>query len=594
MFPILSNRSRCSSVSTTSSQHPGASSRHARLLRQFNEDIFKRHVLTDVDLVVEGKVFKCHRAVLVCFSPALKRKLLGPDGKPITKKVLESRNDIRTYFYIYAIAKKMDVQENWLRALKLLTHRFEEAICAPEFLQLDVNCVMELLSAQSIGARSEVLVFLAALNWLNHDYENRQDYAVKVMECVRFSSMTMDEIVACYHPPFLPQLLDKPEIVMHLFRATCYITAKFLGQQAWFKHFGRQKRNLAFENLPMELWHQKGPPTISNMDFALHWKKSMEFELPPNRLDIVQLDNSGNHFPNGYNADMERTKLEQGYGTHQKDSFPQGSNEFQYFGTLQQKHHSPSKSPDRNSKTHCYSTTNLTVAVKKVFQECARTPANEASVTEVVKKVLKEINSDEKKGKHADDKVLDAYSKAEYLEAKKEMTDSCSRPSHQSLPFKAQSSFNDTEKRKFHDKKSPDTRKAIRSFLRDGKEHMAPSLSSEKKRPYKDKKNSFGYPNQEAEPFELPRTNKIPSGEFKEPSMDSNTTACTNEEHDQFTEVRKITHISPKHHHDETANKFLSPKLPKRKAKLFEISERLPGKATFTTGSSVDIQEEVS
>ncbi|GFV57654.1 BTB domain-containing protein [Trichonephila clavipes] len=75
-------------MSTTSSQLPGPSSRHARLLRQFNEDIFKRHVLTDVELVVEGKLFKCHRALLVCFSPALKRKLLGSDGKPITKKTM--------------------------------------------------------------------------------------------------------------------------------------------------------------------------------------------------------------------------------------------------------------------------------------------------------------------------------------------------------------------------------------------------------------------------------------------------------------------------------------------------------------------------
>ncbi|GBN49522.1 hypothetical protein AVEN_236298-1 [Araneus ventricosus] len=114
----------------------------------------------------------------------------------------------------------MDAQRNWLRALRLLTHRFEESICDPQFLYLDLNCVMELLSAQSIGARSEVLVFLAALNWLSHDYARRQDHAVKVMGCVRFSSMTMDEIVACYHPPFLPQLLEVPEVVTMLFKAT--------------------------------------------------------------------------------------------------------------------------------------------------------------------------------------------------------------------------------------------------------------------------------------------------------------------------------------------------------------------------------------
>ncbi|GBN94716.1 hypothetical protein AVEN_126232-1 [Araneus ventricosus] len=84
---MLPSRSGCSSTTTSPDHGIGTSGRHARLLRQFNEDIFKRHVLTDVEVVVGGKVFKSHRAVLVCFSPALKRKLLTADGKPIARRV---------------------------------------------------------------------------------------------------------------------------------------------------------------------------------------------------------------------------------------------------------------------------------------------------------------------------------------------------------------------------------------------------------------------------------------------------------------------------------------------------------------------------
>lgn len=71
-----------SCATTTASQR-----RHTQVLMEFNQEMFKRNVLTDVECVVEGQVFRAHRALLVCFSPYLKRKLLTEDGKPIAKKV---------------------------------------------------------------------------------------------------------------------------------------------------------------------------------------------------------------------------------------------------------------------------------------------------------------------------------------------------------------------------------------------------------------------------------------------------------------------------------------------------------------------------
>ncbi|GIY38410.1 uncharacterized protein CDAR_367631 [Caerostris darwini] len=407
--PMSSNRSGCSSEVTSSrSQIPAASSRHARLLRQFNEDIFKRHVLTDVEVVVEDQVFKSHRAVLICFSPSLKRKLISEDGKPIARRVcvpricskdfevllhymytgdlnvncnnfyevykaasilemqdviddclqlLEPSNDIKVYFYVYAVSKKMDTRTSCQRALKLLTHRFEEAICDFEFLHLDVNSVVELLSAQSIGARSEVLVFLAALRWLNFEYGWRQEHAVRVMECVRFSTMSMDEIIACYHPPYLAQLLNNSEIVMLLFRATCYITAKFLGKEAWFRRFGCTKRKLAFENLPMELWHPKDA-VISNMDFALNWQKSIS---QCGHLDSpVQVKNADSTL---FKSSMKTSN------SHRLES------------------------PHVSERRRYNSETSLSEAVQKIVQQCTQGNGDEVNVKDVVRKVVDEINT---------------------------------------------------------------------------------------------------------------------------------------------------------------------------------------------------------
>ncbi|XP_035208275.1 kelch repeat and BTB domain-containing protein 2-like [Stegodyphus dumicola] len=324
------NKSSTSLPTISSSMRQGASNKHAQMLKQFNEDIFKRNVLTDVEVFVKGKVFRSHRSLLICFSPYLRQKLISSEGRPITNKVeiplidsnefdvllrymytgnlhidcniflrvyqaasllemqdvmqeclqlLESENDMQTYFYVYMISKQMGIHSNWLRAFRLITHRFEECVFATEFMLLKVEYAIEILSAQTIGARSEVIVFLAGLNWLNYDYTSRCTYAVKIMECVRFSSMTMEEIVACYHPPFLPQVVEIPEIVELLFRANCYITAKALGQESWFKQYSNPKRMLAFENLSMELWHQKSPSSTPNLSVYCEEMNNMEDSL---------------------------------------------------------------------------------------------------------------------------------------------------------------------------------------------------------------------------------------------------------------------------------------------------------------------------
>lgn len=69
---------------------------------------------------------------------------------------------------------------------------------------------------------SETVVFLAALNWLDQDYGSRHIHVVPVMECVRFSCMSMEEIVACFHPPLLYHVVQIPEVLSMLFKGTWY------------------------------------------------------------------------------------------------------------------------------------------------------------------------------------------------------------------------------------------------------------------------------------------------------------------------------------------------------------------------------------
>ncbi|XP_071035831.1 uncharacterized protein [Parasteatoda tepidariorum] len=293
------------SISTESNiSHSMTKSRHALLLKKFNETIFERNFLTDVVLEVGDHVYKAHKLVLSCFSHYLKRLLDSEGREPyrlvipkvgreeieillqymytgklnltcenffevykaaamlemveVTQEciqLLEPKGDIKSCFYSFIAAKKLQNDTAYLKARKHLAHRFEETITSPEFLNFDVNSILELISSQTIGTRSEMIIFLSALHWLNNDYTQRSKYVVEVMRRVRFSCMSMNEIIACYHPPILPQILEIPEIVLLLYRATCYITAKFLGQENLFRQYEVRKRNFLFEELPMDIWH---------------------------------------------------------------------------------------------------------------------------------------------------------------------------------------------------------------------------------------------------------------------------------------------------------------------------------------------------
>lgn len=67
--------------------------------------------------------------------------------------MIDGRDEVRTYFYTYILSKQLGVPQNWQKALKLITHRFEETVLSKEFIRLDVNYVLEILSVQTIGAR---------------------------------------------------------------------------------------------------------------------------------------------------------------------------------------------------------------------------------------------------------------------------------------------------------------------------------------------------------------------------------------------------------------------------------------------------------
>ncbi|KAL1470299.1 hypothetical protein MTO96_024365 [Rhipicephalus appendiculatus] len=145
--------------------------------------------------------------------------------------------------FVYVSGKKLGTKPAWQRAYKTILAKFHLVVGCPEFLELSVDQVCEILSADSIAAHSETELFLAALSWLSVKWPEREPHIVELLKCIRFSSMSMEEAVACFHPPLLPEVAAKPEVREMLNNAVCYISAKQVGQESKFKQYTHPQRH---------------------------------------------------------------------------------------------------------------------------------------------------------------------------------------------------------------------------------------------------------------------------------------------------------------------------------------------------------------
>ena len=64
---------------------------------------------------------------------------------------------------------------------------FASVIESEEFLKLNIGHLVELFSADDLGAPSEEKVYEAAMTWVHHDPINREKYLVQLLEKVSFS-----------------------------------------------------------------------------------------------------------------------------------------------------------------------------------------------------------------------------------------------------------------------------------------------------------------------------------------------------------------------------------------------------------------------
>ncbi|XP_075740840.1 kelch repeat and BTB domain-containing protein 8-like isoform X2 [Rhipicephalus microplus] len=187
--------------------------------------------------------------------------------KKCARILTKSPYDPKHAVYVYVTARKYGLTTVCKRALKLLHHRLEETVTCKPYLDLDVNQVCDVLSGNTVGARGEMVIFLAALHWLNHNYLQNEPYVLKVMQCVRFGTMSIEELLCCLHPPLLPGIMEVHEVRAHILAALCYKVAAMYNQQHLFPAPQLNARYFKLDG-PITLWDLNLFSTDKNLPVA--------------------------------------------------------------------------------------------------------------------------------------------------------------------------------------------------------------------------------------------------------------------------------------------------------------------------------------
>ncbi|RWS12820.1 ring canal kelch-like protein, partial [Dinothrombium tinctorium] len=229
-----------------------------------------RNLYYDMEIYVEQDTYKVHRFIIACFIPFLFHRLAKQSDNQLMKPIARIRlknvpsiaiQNIVEYLYtgsmrptemnfepvletsikcfmhdfadrwIDAFEAKLGAvvlqmlfrlrlaqKYQWKEYVKLLTEAialdFENLLITDSFEKLTHEEIANFLRQDEINVESEVVLFLAAIKWLNANWIERKKFAVFLMQQIRFEFMTEMELFACLNPPILNEIIEIDSVKM--------------------------------------------------------------------------------------------------------------------------------------------------------------------------------------------------------------------------------------------------------------------------------------------------------------------------------------------------------------------------------------------
>ncbi|XP_050304340.1 uncharacterized protein LOC126741912 [Anthonomus grandis grandis] len=113
-----------------------------------------------------------------------------------------------TAFLLYMDAKKRNLPEVMELMLPRIQNFFLMLVSSQDWLELDVDDIKNLLSSNYISVNCEMEIFMSAVRWLKHDWQERDKHKYDVLTCVRFGNIAPWQLVDIKRNPENPDFLQ--------------------------------------------------------------------------------------------------------------------------------------------------------------------------------------------------------------------------------------------------------------------------------------------------------------------------------------------------------------------------------------------------
>ena len=224
---------------------------HAKHAFRTLAEMWQREELCDLTLLVGGKSFHVHKALLSSCIPFLRAMLSSGMKESRQGEVRlhevdeESMSAIVKFCYTGEIDITAETVHNLVAAANLLQmddlrdiccqfmkvkltpenciytrcfadvhgfqgllraadqyafKNFENVVESEEFLQADISIVTQLLDSEIVQVPSEECIYNALVRWVKHDTTLRMKHALDLLRCVRFPSLSRDFIESTIIP----------------------------------------------------------------------------------------------------------------------------------------------------------------------------------------------------------------------------------------------------------------------------------------------------------------------------------------------------------------------------------------------------------
>jgi hypothetical protein len=180
-------------------------------------------------------------------------------------------------------------------------------VSSREFVEFSFEELREFLKSNHLSVNSELDVLHATMRWLQYDWNERRNYTLDLLKCVRFGLIPSWQIVEYKNCPHqLKHIFKENDITLYLNEALSYISMKFyesqnslnhdvcdngdeIEKEIIFKHFNVKEqipRKIIRDPLYKEFSLVKGTNVYQNYCYFLQYLQTIQ-KFGSNHLKII-------------------------------------------------------------------------------------------------------------------------------------------------------------------------------------------------------------------------------------------------------------------------------------------------------------------